>query len=157
WLALHPNRIAYRKESMPGEFNPFAVALDDPNTTRVNLAPSLGHVSSMMWSPDQTRLLVSSAGQAGFRQLYLIDVVGATDAQAPLRISEPGSDARVNTGGLIDFATIGHGFDNLGRIWYAYSDSNLMEPASVGVNLVAVAGGMVVQRVDLIEPYPGLE
>ena len=157
WLDIHPNRISYRKESMPGEFQPFAVALDDPDTNRVNLAPSLSHISSMMWSPDQTRLLVSAAGSPGYRQLWLIDVIGDTDAQTPVKVTEVGNDARVNTSGTIDFATIGHGFDNLGRIWYAYTDSNSPEPISVGVNLVVVVDGMIIQRVDLIEPYPGLE
>lgn len=157
WLDVHPNRISYRKELQPGIFSPVAVALDDPDITRVNLAPSLNHVSTMMWSPDQTRLLVSAGGDAGYRELFLIDVLDGNLPQTPLRITEPGHDARVNTQSTVDFATLGHGFDNLGRVWYAYTDSMLSEPASVGVNLVVVFEGEVIQRVDLIEPYPGLE
>lgn len=157
WLDVHPNRISYRKELLPGVFRPVAVALDDPDVNRVNLAPSLGHISSMMWSPDQTRLLVSTGGDSGYRELYLIDVLEGTLAQTPIRITESGHNARVNTQGAVDFATLGHGFDNLGRVWYAYTDSMLAEPASVGVNLVVVFEGQVIQRIDLIEPYPGLE
>jgi hypothetical protein len=84
-------------------------------------------------------------------------VLDNTDAQTPIRISESGHDARVNTQSTVDFATIGHGFDNLGRIWFAYTDYMLAEPVSVGVALVVVADGQVTSRVDLIEPYPGLE
>jgi hypothetical protein len=157
WLDLHPNRISYRKELLPGIFRPVAVALDDPDVNRINLAPSLGHVSSMMWSPDQTRLLVSAGGESGYRELFLIDVLENTLAQTPIRLTEVGHDARVNTQSTVDFATIGHGFDNQGRIWYAYTDSMLPEPVSVGVNLVVAFEGQVIQRVDLIEPYPGLE
>jgi hypothetical protein len=156
WLDIHPNRISYRKELQPGIFSPVAVALDDPAVTNVNLAPNLNHINSMMWSPDQTKLLVSAGGTTGYRQLYLIEVLEDTMAQDPILITEVGSNARVDTS-VIDFATIGHGFDNLGRIWYAYTDSMLPEPVSVGVNLVVVADGDVVQRTDLIEPYPGLE
>jgi hypothetical protein len=157
WLDVHPNRISYRKELLPGVFRPVAVALDDPDVNRINLAPSLGHISSMMWSPDQTRLLVSAGGASGYRELWLIDVLEDTLAQPPIRLTENGHNARVNTQSTVDFATIGHGFDNQGRIWYAYTDSMLSEPVSVGVNLVVVFEGQVIQRVDLIEPYPGLE
>jgi hypothetical protein len=157
WLDVHPNRISYRKELLPGIFRPVAVALDDPEVTRVNLAPSLGHISSMMWSPDQTRLLVSAGGETGYRELWLIDVFEGNLPQTPIKITEFGHDARVNTQSTVDFATLGHGFDNQGRIWYAYTDSMLVEPASVGVNLVVVFEGDIIQRVDLIEPYPGLE
>jgi hypothetical protein len=157
WLDIHPNRISYRKETTPGVFRPIAVRLDDPEVNRVNLAPNLGHISSMMWSPDQTRLLVSAGGESGYRELWLIDVLEATLPQPAIRITETGHDARVNTQSTVDFATLGHGFDNQGRVWYAYTDSMLAEPASVGVNLVVVFEGQVIQRVDLIEPYPGLE
>lgn len=157
WLDVHPNRISYRKELLPGIFRPVAVRLDDPDVNRVNLAPSLSHISSMMWSPDQTRLLVSAGGETGYRELFLIDVLETTLAQPPVRVTLAGNDARVNTQSTVDFATLGHGFDIQGRVWYAYTDSNLAEPSSVGVNLVTVFDGEVIQRVDLIEPYPGLE
>lgn len=157
WVDIHPNRISYRKESMPGVFRPYAVALDDPDVNRVNLAPGLNHISSMMWSPDQTRLLVSTSGEPGYRELWLIEVLNNTFPQPELKITELGRHARVDTSGTIDFATIGHGFDNFGRIWYAYTDSDLSEPASVGVNLVVVVNNQIIQRLELIEPYPGLE
>jgi hypothetical protein len=157
WLDIHPNRISYRKEVEPGEFSPLAVKLDDPDVNRINLAPSLGHIYSMMWSPDQTRLLVSTGGESGYRELWLIDVLDLTLPQPPVRVTEVGHNARVNTQPTVDFPTLGHGFDNLGRVWYAYTDSMLDEPVSVGVNLVVVFDGEVIQRVDLIEPYPGLE
>jgi hypothetical protein len=157
WVDVHPNRISYRKELLPGIFRSVAVRLDDPDVNRVVLTPSLSHISSMMWSPDQTRLLVSAGGDTGYRELFLIDVLDTTLPQPPVRLTLDGNDARVNTQGKIDFATIGHGFDNQGRVWFAYTDSMLAEPANVGVNLVTVFDGAVIQRIDLVEPYPGLE
>jgi hypothetical protein len=155
WLDIHPNRISYRKEGDPGVFRPLAVDLSQPVVDRINLAPTLDHIYSMIWSPDQTRLLVSTNGATGYRELYLIDVVGATGAQPPVRLTEPQKNARVNTQSPIDFARIGHGFDNFGRVWYEYTDTSLGEPGSVGLNLVVVVDGAVIDRVELIEPYPG--
>ncbi len=156
WLHLDNERIVYRKEGQPGVFRPLAVELGDPDTNRINLTPALGHISSLVWSPDQTRVLVTTGGNNGYRELWLVDMLSPTMAAPPLRISEPGKDALVNTQGVIDFATLGHGFDEFGRIWYAYADS-LANPVSVGINLVVVVDGEVIQRSDLTETAPGLE
>jgi WD40 repeat protein len=156
WLHLDNERIVYRKEGEPGIFRPLAVALANPDIDRVNLTPALGHISSLVWSPDNTRLLVTTGGGNGYRELWMIQLDGPTQVQPPLRISEIGEDALVDTQVDVDLATLGHGFDNYGRIWYTYTDSMLADPESVGIKLAVVVDNDVISRTDLTDTAPGL-
>lgn len=142
WLHLDDTRMVYRKEGQPGVFRPLAVDLAVEPIDRINLTPSLGHISSLVWSPDASRLLVTTGGEPGYRELYLIEMTGPTEALEPLRISEVGLDAQVATQVEIDVATIGHGFDQSNRIWYAYGDGT----QTLGLDLVTVTDGVIDRR-----------
>jgi hypothetical protein len=157
WTHIDDQRLVYREESDVNVLSPMAVSLADPLAPPVNLAPSLGTISSLVISDDNTQMLVSTGGASGYRELRLIELTGPTSFELPILITEPGANALTNLllpGGA---TTIGHGFDAQGRIWYAYTDSILANPATVGISLVTIDAGMVVERVELADIPPGTE
>jgi hypothetical protein len=157
WLHLDDQRIVYRKEGEPNVFRPLAVDLAVTPVDRIELTPSLGHINSLVWSPDNTRVLVSAGGSSGYRDLYLIELDGPTSASTPLRITEVGYPAQVDTSAGIDFTTLGHGFDDYNRVWYAYTDPMQGGTANVGIALVVVVDGELISRDDLTPKAAGLE
>lgn len=150
WLHIDDTRMVYRREGEPGIFRPLAVDLAADPVQRVNLTPDLGHISSLVWSPDATRLLVTTGGVPGYRELWLVEMLGPTDALDPLRISESGENALVATQVDIDLARIGHGIDASNRIWYAFGDGT----DTLGLDLVSVTDG-VIDRSVLRASIPG--
>ncbi len=150
WLHIDDTRMVYRREGQPGIFRPLAVDLAQQPVERVNLTPDLGHINSLVWSPDDTRLVVSTGGSAGYRELYLVEMLGPTEALEPLRISEAGKNALVATQVDIDLATIGHGVDASNRIWYAHGDGT----QTLGLDYVTVTDG-VIDRSVLRASIPG--
>jgi hypothetical protein len=149
---LDDQRLVYREEVEVNVLSPLGVSLADPTAPPVNLAPSLGHISSIVFSDDNTQMLVTTNGANGFRELRLIELTGPTSFGLPRLITEPGKLAMTNLllpGGP---TTVGHGFDAQGRIWYAYGNG-----AAVGISLVTVEDGMVVDRVELADNPAGTE
>ncbi|PRQ00570.1 hypothetical protein [Enhygromyxa salina] len=154
---IDDQRLVYREEIEVNVLSPLGVSLADPTAAPVNLAPSLGHISSIVFSDDNTRMLVSTNGANGYRELRLIEFTGPTTVGLPTLITEPGAPAMTNLLLPDGPTTIGHGFDAQGRIWYAYTNTMLSEPTTVGIALVTFEDGMVVERLELADNPPGTE
>lgn len=147
FLSLHidDQRIAYRRETLPNIRRPVGVPLSDPEASPVQLVPGLDHVYTIAWSDDSTQMLVTMGGGDGYRELTVIEFIGPTEALEPVLVTYPSEPAKQTA----------HGFDAKDRIWYAYTDTMLPDPVSVGISLVTVTDGVVSDRVELAPILPG--
>ena len=158
FLSLHldDERIVYRREALPMIARPMAVGLDNPDAAPVELGPNLPHTYSITPGSDNSRLLVTTGGETGYRELRLIELDGPTSALPPLTITEPNALALENSLSTLGLATAhGHGFDALGRIYYVWGDTTLPQTASVGISLVTVTDGAIAERLELADIPPG--
>jgi hypothetical protein len=147
FLSLHldDQRLVYRRESLPMISRPVAVDLATPDGAPVEIGPNLPHTYSITPGADTSRLLVTTGGEPGYRELRLIELDGPTSALPPLTITEANLLALENNS-----QTHGHGFDALGRIHYVHGDtSSPGATASVGITLVTVSNGAIEQRIEL--------
>lgn len=146
FLSLHldDQRVVYRREALPMISRPVAVGLDNPDAAPVELGPNLPHIYSITPADDNSRLLVTTGGKAGYRELRLIELDGPTSALPPLTLTESNLLARENSR-----SAHGHGFDALGRIHYVHG--NTSATASVGISLVTVSNGAVAERLEIAD------
>lgn len=157
FLSLHldDQRVVYRREALPMISRPVAVGVDNPDAAPVELGPNLPHTYSITPAGDNSRLLVTTGGETGYRELRLIELDGPTSALPPLTITEPNLLALENSQSALGVRTHGHGFDALGRIHYVYGDTSLPVTASVGISLVTASNGAVAERLEIADIPPG--
>lgn len=159
FLSVHldDQRLVFRHEQLPEIYRPVAVNLDNPSG-RVDLGPNLPHIYSISAARgDASRLLVTTGGVGGYRQLRYIELDGPTSAQPPLVITEPDKPALENGQSALGVTSHGHGIDVHGRAWYVYRNNALPQLGSIGIALVTVVDGAVAERLELAGLPPAAE
>jgi len=151
WAHVDDQRVVYRKELLPNILRPVAVPLDDPEANPTNLAPTLGHVSSMVFNDSDTAMLVGHEGGSGYRQLAYIHLDGAVEARDPITLTEPDAPALHNVLPPLGALVQGHGFDARDRIWLGYSQTG---DKTDNISLITHFEGGVMDRADLVTLPP---
>jgi hypothetical protein len=150
-MHLDDERIVYRRQVLPMVYRPVAVGFNIPDGVPVDLGPNLPTTYAITPADTCSRLLVTTEGEPGYRELRLLELDGPTSALDPLTITLPEELAvENNPQPLMGPPIFGHAFDALGRILFVYADG--MDPAeNIGIALVTASNGVIEERLELIE------
>lgn len=153
-LTIDDQRISYRREVNPDVWRPVAVPLDAPETDPVNLIVGIDHTYSVVWSEDGNRMLFTRGGVSGYRELRMSDFDGPLSPIGAFTLTEPNRLALVDSQPPLSRAAPGHGFDAMGRIWYANQVDPGLETVEITLCTVPFGGGLM-DRALLSDTPPG--
>lgn len=154
WMHLDDSRVAFRKQ-VGDVLRPSAVPINDPNLAPVDLAPSLPQaVSSMVWSDASDAFLLASGGSGELRDLHLLLMASAITTLDPLEITTPEQLALSVVRPPLGTLNQGHGWDSMGRIFYAYSTNGM---TAEGIQLITIAANNIAGRQDIANIPPAVD
>jgi hypothetical protein len=147
-MHLDDERIVYRRQVLPMVYRPVAVGFNIPDGAPVDLGPNLPNTYSIVPADTCSRLLVTTNGETGYRELRLLELDGPTSALEPLMLTDAAVLAVENSQPLLGSPVFGHAFDALGRIIYVYADAE--DPAeNLGIRLVTASNGVIEEQLEL--------